>query len=787
MKLGGRFFGRFTTATLITAVAVVGSVGATPPYSGRSLEDVLRELQTGGLKIVYSTAVVRPGMIVENEPRASDPRKLLDEILEPHDLVSREAAGGIIVIVAAAAPGHESTNADSDSGPVAAEPTIPNPIFLAEVVVTPSRFTILEERPEARQFLSRNEVEQMPHLADDLYRAVRRLPGMAGGDYSASFNVRGGEQGELLVLLDGAELYEPFHLKDFQNVFSVIDSAAVGSVDLLTGGFPVEFGDRMSGVMDISVATPSGPTSTALVASTMNAGVVSQGLFDEGEGSWLVSARAWYPDFLPNLVDITSDWISTEYYDLFAKIEHSVGSRSTLSADLLMAFDDLGYRTEDVEGFEEVTAKYDSAHLWFNLRTTWTERLSSQTVLGSGRLTRHRVGGLADSERGDLSIDDRRSFDFADLRQDWTYDLNQNHLLKWGIDVTHQESFYDYLRSQTEAGPQPPPDPTETTVDLEPEGWAFGLYAAERFRPLPPLVIELGLRWDRQTWIDDNQLSPRVNVLYSLGPRTALRAAWGRFHQSQRLNELQVEDGVTEFFPAQRAEHWLAGLEHRYDNGTGLRFEVFQKNLSHLRPRYENLLNPIDLFPEALPDRTLVDPDRGRARGLEVVVKRDTGGRLSWWFSYVLAVAEDRIDADWQPRNWDQRHAATVGLNLALPRRWNLNFAGTWRTGWPTTEVTGEVVVGPGGGIEVNTILGPRNGARLPAYHRFDVRATKDFSVQRGDLALVIEILNLFNTKNFCCLDDVEFEVGDDGSVTAHPTYRRWMPIIPSVGVRYTF
>lgn len=775
---------RLTAALLIAAWWVCAPLAAAPPRAGRPLEDVLRQLQSEGLKIVYSSAVVKPGMIVETEPLASDPREQLDEVLSPFGLIAQDTKGGTIVVVAAPVAAEE-TSVDPRAPEI---PTLERPtVFLGEVVVTPSSFRILEEAPETRQFLTRTEVEQMPHLADDLYRAVRRLPGTTGGDYSAKFHVRGGDQDEMLVLLDGAELYEPFHFKDFQNVFSVIDADAVGGVDLLTGGFPVEYGDRMSGVMDVSVRTPAGPTSTTVSVSTLNAAVISVGSFDQGQGSWLVSARAWYPDFLPNLVDITGDWVSTDYYDLFAKLEHPIGSRSTLSADLLLAFDDLGYRTEDDEGFEDVSAKYDSAHLWFNLRTMWTERLYSQTVLGGGRLTRRRVGGVEDVDLGGLDLNDRRSFDFLDLRQDWTFDLDPNNLLKWGIDVTRQESFYNYLRTQTELGFEPPTEPTETVVDLETDGWACGLYFADRFRPAKSLVVELGLRWDRQTWIDEDELSPRVNLLYSLGPRTALRAAWGWFHQSQHLNELQVEDGVTEYFPAQRAEHWLAGLEHRFDNGVGLRFEVFQKDLSHLRPRYENLLNLLDLFPEWLPDRILVDPDRGRARGLEVVVKRDTGGRVSWWLSYVLASAEDQIDGKWQPRNWDQRHTATFSLNLALPRRWNLNFAGTWHSGWPATGVTGEVVVGPEGEIEVVPESGPSNGTRYPAYHRLDVRATKDFTIRRGELTLIVEILNVLNTKNVCCVDDVEFEVGSDGSVTALPTYRHWAPIIPTVGIRYTF
>jgi outer membrane receptor protein involved in Fe transport len=162
----------------------------------------------------------------------------------------------------------------------------------------------------------------MPHAADDLYRAVKRLPGAAGGDFSAKFNVRGGEQDEVLVILDGLELVEPFHLKDFQSVFSIIDAEAVGGVDFLTGGFPAEYGDRMSGVLDISVSTPAGPPTTSVGVGTMNGRLLSTGSFHGDDGQWVVSGRAWYPDAV---VD-SPDEILADYYDLLAKVQYRFGS-----------------------------------------------------------------------------------------------------------------------------------------------------------------------------------------------------------------------------------------------------------------------------------------------------------------------------------------------------------------------------------------------------------------------------------------------------------------------------
>jgi outer membrane receptor protein involved in Fe transport len=821
------------------------------------LAEALADLQSEGLRIVFSSAVVRPTMVVETEPSSQDPRTILDQLLAPHGLRTEEGPGGttLIVVEAPAVTGPKDgairgvvtvggsrvdvadliiavegtglrtttsgngdfafeevppgryTVAATSSGftaqsidDVAVEPgrvsrlrfdLAPMSVFLNEVIVTPSHFRLLEQKPESRQFLSREEVRQMPHAADDLYRAVKRLPGSAGGDFTAKINVRGGEENELMVVLDGLELHEPFHLKDFQSVFSIIDSEAVGGVDFLTGGFPAEYGDRMSGVMDISIATPTGPTTTAIELSTINGRLLTQGSFNRNRGQWFVSARAWYPDAIGGRRSDRPNEVLTDYYDLLAKVQHRLGRRSLLSASLLVAYDDLGYRESDEEEVQEVAAEYGSYSAWLNLRSEWSEALYSQTVLSAGRLKRHRTGMVDDVFEGTLDVDDRRSFQFLGLGQDWTYEIGERNILKWGFNVRQQEATYDYESVSTleDAGTPTGSGPPLTVIDthLEPEGTSFGIYAADRFRIADPLVMELGLRWDRQGWIGDNQISPRVNLVYTVGRQTVARAAWGRFHQSQRLNELQVEDGVEEFFPAQLAKHWMVSLEHVLAPGLSTRFEIFRKDLSSLRPRYENLFNPIQLFPESSGDRVRVAPDRGLVRGLEIVLKGTPGTSMSWWASYVLARAEDLVDGVWQPRSWDQRHALTAGLNLALPKGWRVSIAGLYHSGWPTTALEAEAVVGDEGEPEVVTSFGPRNTSSYPAYARLDLRVGKLFATAHGELELYLEIINATNRENVCCTEDFEFEIEDDLSVTVLPERRNWAPFIPTVGVGWRF
>jgi hypothetical protein len=75
------------------------------PYLGLSLPEALHRLQEQGLRIVFSSDLVRPNMRVDSEPESRWPRAVLDEILAPHGLACRPGPGDVLLIVKAPAAG----------------------------------------------------------------------------------------------------------------------------------------------------------------------------------------------------------------------------------------------------------------------------------------------------------------------------------------------------------------------------------------------------------------------------------------------------------------------------------------------------------------------------------------------------------------------------------------------------------------------------------------------------------------------------------------------------------
>ena len=170
----------------------------------------------------------------------------------------------------------------------------------------------------AQQAMTRQQLEGAPQIGEDIFRAITRLPGIAGNDLTAQFHLRGAPQDELYVSLDGMELIEPFHLKELDNALSIVDVKAIGGVELTSGGFSAEIGDRLTGVLTMrSIEPRTDRTHVSAGLSITNARVNADGGFAKGRGGWVLSARRGYVDLAMKFTDAT-DGFKPRYGDAFA-------------------------------------------------------------------------------------------------------------------------------------------------------------------------------------------------------------------------------------------------------------------------------------------------------------------------------------------------------------------------------------------------------------------------------------------------------------------------------------
>jgi outer membrane receptor protein involved in Fe transport len=673
---------------------------------------------------------------------------------------------------------------------------LPLPVALEEIRVTAS-VSLLREQPTAAVALDRREISELPHFGDDLYRAITVLPGTSGGDFSARFAVRGGLYDETLVTLDDQELMEPFHLKDFQGVFSILDPEAIGGVELTPGGFSAEHGDRMTGVLDMVTRSPK-ETRAGIGISLTTAWANAGGLFSGGKGSWLVSARRGYLDFILNAVSDDEDDgepPSPRYWDAFGKIVWGPNHSHSLALTMLLADDDLLFEEFDEDEEVDVVSGYASSYLWLN----------HQAVLGASSFVNSAVyGGEITIDRDFLVIDDpgEEQFDLVDiredrfygLRQEWQHDLGKRHYFRWGFDLRSYEVSYDY---EIDAVIEDPIDDPrfypgvriDSFHDVY-EGEQYSLFVTDRVRLGGRLTAEAGLRYDRQTLTEDDQVSPRLNLLYTMSSKGSLRFGWGHFYQSQRPYELRVQYGESEFLPAQRAEQIVAGYETEIGDHYLLKVDAYARQVTDPHPRWETIFDPFHPVPEIATDLALIAPEEVNAQGVEVYFARRKGGEFDWWLSYVYSSVEDVLDGVDTPRFINQPHSLTASASWRPGPKWSLTGVLNYHTGWPTTAVSARPVNQPDGYWSLSYDIGPFYQELLDDYWRLDLRASRTSRVgTRGSLTVFIDVQNLTdrdNQRGIAIADPDYFWSDATGLVITFPE-EYWFPIIPSFGVSYEF
>jgi len=695
--------------------------------------------------------------------------------------------------------------AETASGPVEVKPNvttevaitlIPRLVALKEINVTASA-SLLAEEPTAAVALDRRQIQELPHFGDDLYRAIAVLPSTTGADFSARFAIRGGLYDETLVNLDGQELMEPFHLKDFQGIFSILDPEMIGGVELTPGGFTAEYGDRMTGVLDMVARSPSN-TRTGFGISFTNAWANSVGRFAGGEGSWIASARRGYLDLILNAAgadDDNNDPPDPRYWDLFGKLSFSPSPSHSLSLAVLVADDDLIFKQDDEDDFADVETGYTSRYAW----------LSSLNALGSSSfVTAALYVGDVSVDRGfvvinnpgseELSLNDIRGSRFFGLRTGWEHDLSKRHYFRWGFDLRHYESDYDYELNAVIEDPINDPRfyPGTRVFSFHDtyEGEQYSLYATDRIRISDRFTAEIGLRFDRQTLIDDDQLSPRVNLLYKIADTGALRLGWGHFAQSQRPYELMVQFGQTEFLPYQCAEQLVLGYETGLGKNLRTRIDAYARKVRDPHPRWETIFGPWHPIPEVATDLAEISPESVEAYGLELSLASRLGGRFDWWASYVFSSIEDVIAGRNTPRYLNQPHAFTTSVSWHPGPKWALTGVIHYHTGWPGTAVSANVVPAPEGGLRLDYEIGAFYEECWEDYLRLDLRASWTSRVGRkGELSFFIDVQNLTDRENQRGIGiadpDYEYDPGT-GYMVSFPR-ENWLPIIPSFGVSYEF
>ncbi len=769
-------------ACLPAPAAALAAAPATAPATtqvGDSLIQALREFQNAGTRLIFSSQVITDDLRVLAAPQGSTVEQQLRSLLLPHHLeLKAMAAGGWIIV-----PTPRTAPTSPPETPTSAGPAR-NSQRLEEIVVETSRYGV--ERTSVTTQIKRDRVriEEMPGTNEDVARSLQRLPGAAAGDYSARTHVRGGRDDETSFRYDGVTLIDPFHLKNFQGLFSAIDPAVTDSVTYWTGAFPVEFGGSIGGVVDVAPRRP-----TALIAevgvSMLNTSLLFGKPFANGRGSILMSGRVSNLSHVARLLD--REIGEPDFKDLTARVTWALNDKTELTAGMLGLDDSVALSTQDPVQVAE--ADYRDSYAWLKLQHEWQPELHSETLVSLATLDASRDSQVTRPGINSGHLNELRNSSLFALRQEISWTPHVDLSLRSGAEYSNArshaliDSSADFERPFY-PGIQPAPH-IEHNLDVRARYNTLALYGAARWQFTDDTIVEVGMRRDSQHFQAEqerSQWNTRINLRHRLSSDTTLRLAWGQYSQPQALSRLDVSDGIVDLAMARRSTQANLSLERCFANGALLRFEAYDKREHSAMSSYENVFSLLVLTPEIEVDRLIVSNDSAHMRGYELSVLSDRTRPLSAWASYTYSQAYDRIGGVDVQRSWNQPHAIQAG---ALWKRGAWQFSGSvnWHAGWPFTPLIASAAswADPSG---VALTLAPRNSGQQKHFRSLDLRISWTKPLAVGSFEATLEVKNAFNSDNECCRS-YQIAQNTDGRSSLIESSRDWLPITPILGVRW--
>ncbi|HAE13778.1 MAG: carboxypeptidase-like regulatory domain-containing protein [Chitinophagales bacterium] len=624
------------------------------------------------------------------------------------------------------------------------------------------------------------QIERLPSIGGepDLAQYLQVLPGVIfTGDQGGQLYIRGGSPIQNKVLLDGMVVYNPFHSI---GLFSVFETDIIRSVDVYTGGFSAEYGDRVSAVIDITTRDGNkkefgGEVSVSpFMARTLLEGPIKK-LDESGSSvSYLLTAKHSYLDktstaLYPYING--GDGIPYQFTDLYGKV--SVNSNTGNKINFF------GFNFRDSVSFSDVTTfNWNSTGAGANFVVVPAE--SNVLIEGIFAYSNYAVTQNEADERPRNSL-----ISGFNGGVDFTYYIPDGDV-KYGVEVVGFQTDYNFYN--------------RLGLRYQQQQYTTQLSAFVKYRKVisKRLVIDPSVRIQYYASLGEISPEPRLGLKYNLTSRIRLKFAGGLYSQnliSTRSDRdvvnlfsgflsgpesiLATPDGEDATTKLQKATHAIGGIEFDVTDYIEFNVEPYIKYFNQLIEINRNKIVPQD------PDFAT---ETGKAYGIDFLLKYDYK-RLYIWLGYSLGYINRYDGEQTYPTHYDRRHNMNVVTTYTFGEDQSWEVSGRWNlgSGFPFTQTAGfyeSIDFLDGINTDYTTTNGnlgiiyadDLNGGRLPYYHRLDVSVRKWKEFASGNkLNIVGSVTNVYNRENIFYFDRIRYERVDQ------------LPILPSLSVSYTF
>jgi outer membrane receptor protein involved in Fe transport len=375
-------------------------------------------------------------------------------------------------------------------------------------------------------------------------KLVLQLPGV-NYDSAASnpnFHVRG-EYANVQTRINGLVLPE-----GVSGLGPVIDTNFIGSLSLLTGTLPAQYGGRTAGILDItsrafstpggSISIYGGSNSTFTPSFDYGGSVGDTQYFFSGRGNWNNLGIENPTSTVNALHDHTDQgkffaYVSTLLNDSTRLSVISGAAYSTFQIPNnpnQMPLGDFGPANANSSTLNE----NEIDQYYYNIVALQTkgDLIDSQLSVFSRYANVHFIPDVpGDLTFNDVASDVTRQSQMYGTQFDASYEVNRAHTLRFGFMVTAEKTDVSNISTvfQGDIGAitSAPFTINDSTSLL---GWNLGAYVQDEWKLTNNLTFNYGIRFDQlYQFVDANQFSPRAAFVYKPFDGTTFHAGYARY------------------------------------------------------------------------------------------------------------------------------------------------------------------------------------------------------------------------------------------------------------------
>lgn len=625
------------------------------------------------------------------------------------------------------------------------------------------------------------EMRRLPTIGGeaDVAQYLQVIPGVVStGDQGGQVVIRGGTPIQTKFLLDGITVYNPFHSI---GLFSIYETDIIKNVDVYTGGFPAQYGGRVSAVVDVTTRDGNQKKFSGKVGASpfmahalLEIPIVKLKEDRNISSSLILNTKVSYLDRTSKALYpyAGKSGLPFSFYDVYGKFTLNAGKTAKMN----------------ITGFNyrDMAALGTSNFLWNNfgiganfLAVPKNSNISFNTHVSYSKYDIKLSG--ADNQPRNSSIQN------ADIGMDFISYIKRGEL-KYGLNVEIGRTEYAFTN---QLGIRYAQDQSITDMSA--------YVTAHKY--MKKFVIEAGAHLHYYGNIGAVSPEPRLSIKYNVHDMVRLKLASGMY--SQNLISTKSDRDIVNLFTGfltgtddvavdasgkeydkiknmQRSVHAIFGIELEFPKNVTVNIEPYYKY-------FWNMLN-INRYKQFNNDPNFLI-EKGEAYGLDIMTKWEYKG-IYLYATYSLSWTNRKDGLQVYYPHFDRRHNVNLlaSYNFGKKRTWEVSARWNFGTGFPFTQTQAiyEGVNFTDNGLStdyttnngnVNILYDDKiNGGRLPVYHRLDISAKKIFNIKDVlKIELNVSVSNVYNRQNIFYIDRLSY------------TRINQLPILPSLGVAFSW